>query len=112
MPIKLKSNELLYIDNGFYRITAQQAKKLCGGAILPAPGYSRGISRDRIDGFQFGERHAYALPGKPDHCKFIAFRPQPMFASASVSRTCLSWHNGAPVKHGWTWAVQLHTRML
>ena len=108
MPIKLKSNQLLHIDNSFYRLTARQAKELCGGALLPAPGYSRAISLDRLAGCVFGERHSYALAAKPDHCKFIAFDPQPNVRSASVTRTPISWHNGAVVKNGWVWALSAY----
>jgi hypothetical protein len=107
MKIKLKSNELLHIDNSYFRLTVRQAKELCGGALLPTPGYLRAISLDRLAGYVFGDRHAYALPGKPDHCKFIAFDPQPNVKSANVARTNVSWHNGAVVKNGWVWALSI-----
>lgn len=91
---------LTLIDNGFYKITASQAKQLSVTGKLPRLGYQIGVTRTKLRTVICGEMRG-------GQWKEFDFNPE-LATSAWVQRTPLKWWNGKEVKLGWVWALALY----
>lgn len=92
---------LTYINNGFYKLTPQQARALCMERILPDHGRMRKADPAVL---------ATVKVGKVDRTtdQWTEFQIKAKDATAAwVQRTPLSWWNGKENKSGWTWALHL-----
>lgn len=108
MKTKLTSNQLPHIDNNFYRLTARQARHLCVGGVLPAPGNERRANLELLASFEFGKIERYETASNPEGTRFRKFgNPVESLAAGWVLRTPLSWFDGEAVESGWVWAVHI-----
>jgi len=104
--------EARHIDNSFYRLTAAQAKELAVDGELPAWGYekralpvdelnARFVRMHRARGYHDGRGEF--VPGP-----WTAYdKPIHQQAQCWIKRTCIRWHDGKDVPHGWVWAIHV-----
>jgi hypothetical protein len=91
-----------YIDNSFFRLTAAQAKELSIENRLPRHGYEMRANPEKLASVEL-------LYARPIDGKYVpSERTKASNAKSGwIQRTPLSWHDGAAVKDGWTWALRL-----
>lgn len=87
---------LKHIDNSFYALTGQQARKLAVGNRMPSFGSERRANLAALEGIQIESRRG------------VTTLKQSMLDCAWIQRTRLSWFDGRPVKNGWKWALRVH----
>jgi hypothetical protein len=96
---------LTYIDNGHYKLTAQQAKALCMERRLPRFGYEMKADPAVLETVKIGKVDYTRGPTGT----WVEFSFKAKNATyAWVKRTPLSWWNGKEVKNGWTWSLHLY----
>ena len=103
--MKLKPNQAAHIDHGFYFLTKKQAKKLAEENQLPRPGYERRANAVALSNLTLGKIERYPLPSDPDNCRFKPLRAKAK--SGWITRTPLSWFNGAEIKERAAWALHV-----
>lgn len=102
--MSLKKLKLRHIDNGFYRCSARQAKALCGTYGLPRPGYAMTLDPRTLGNVVLLRRSAReGAPWLPIDDKATDY------GGAEIVYTACSWHDGAEVPGGGTWALKVHT---
>lgn len=93
--------EIKHIDSSFYRLTAAQAKALSIEGRLPRIGHEIRADPEKLKNVHLLHRQrgqwVNSTPG-------MAAKAH----AAWIKRTPVSWHDGATVPNGWTWAVHLY----
>ena len=96
---------LTYIDNGFYKLNASQAKALCMNRQLPRHGYEMKADPAVLETVKVGQVDYHRGPTGT----WVEFTFKAKNATAAwVMRTPLSFWNGKEVKNGWTWTLHLY----
>ena len=102
LHLNLLAMQLKHIDNGFYLLTAHQARTLAVDGKLPRPGYMKQATVPADLVLLRAARH-------PDRLGNIIWEPRPFdVASATggwIMQTPCSWHDGAVVEDHFVWSV-------
>jgi len=96
---------LRHIDNSFYRLTARQAKTLCGGN-LPAWNCEREILPPLPVDYFIADWNRQFQKWFPRGMQYRS--GWGMF----VLRTPCGYHDGKIVKEGWVWAIRIHESII
>jgi hypothetical protein len=97
--------KIKHIDNSFYRLTPHQARKLSIESRLPKPGHEIRANPAMMAQVTLLTRAHHEGADWVERKDLDASK-----AEGWIKPTRISWHDGAPVKDGWTWALHVYWR--